>query len=259
MSAQTPPATEHIYEPSKVTEGATLPRSEDLETYHLCPEAGLIVWAVPGPLRDIAVLDITAPPPEAFARRQPFAIFGPNDEPTTFHLIASLPAVYPLVSSLTVCVDHLEEFMSECEIMSEQHEFEPGSEDRDTNEYCICEECKEHPFLLYKQPPKLYVEAKEKPYVTLGDVVLAVNGWILKIWQDILLAEKAMFDEYGTQWPPLPADTKFWINGPFLPTEIMLGRQEPTGSGSLRGREKYWQECISVVAKRQSELRDKAM
>lgn len=99
--------------------------------------------------------------------------------------------------------------MSECEIMSEQHEFEPGSEDRDTNEYCVCEECKEHPFLLYKQPPKLYVEAKEKPYVTLGDVVSAVNGWIPKIWQDILLAEKAMFDEYGTQWPPLPADTKF--------------------------------------------------
>ncbi|KXH64494.1 hypothetical protein CSAL01_12932 [Colletotrichum salicis] len=212
MSTQAPPAMDHIYEASKVVEGAKLPSSENLEGYDTFSEAELLVWPAPGSLRDIAVLDTAGLAAEAFARRQPFASFGPGDEPTSFHPIASLPAVYPLVSRLTIDTDNLEELQDTCCRMAEEHEFDrddSADEDEETDEYCICEGCKERPFRYYKNLPKLHVEAKAKPYATLGDVVLAVSDWLSKIWDDIRLADIMNNESWGDQYPLAPANTKF--------------------------------------------------
>ncbi|WYZ38092.1 hypothetical protein EsH8_III_000006 [Colletotrichum jinshuiense] len=266
MSAQAPPApaAHCIYDPSKVTKGVKLPTVEDLHDYDACPEAEFLVWAVPGSLRDIMVLDTTAAPTEAFTRRQPFAIFGSNDKLTSFHPIASLPAIYPLVSRTKISIYNLEELVSACCRMAEEHEFnlDDDNEDSEADKYCICEGCKEDaaPFLFYKKLPKLYVDANEKPYVTLKDVVLAVNEWIPKIWNDILLAQTMTSeDNWGIQYPKIPADTKFWVNGEHISCRMLLIRQGRDEFGNIDDRERYWQDCAIRVLESKRKLEAKAV
>ncbi|WYZ41990.1 hypothetical protein EsH8_V_000885 [Colletotrichum jinshuiense] len=249
MPTQAPPNVDHIYDPSKVTEGAKLPISEDLDRYDTCLESGLLLWDVPGSLRDIAVLDSIGPLTSAFAKRQPFAIFGPDGKPTSFHPIASLPAIYPLVSRISIDVYNLEELADTCCRMAEYHEFDPDdNEDDETDKYCICEDCMEStPFWFYKKLPKLHVDAKEKPYVTLKDVVLAVNDWIPKIWNELLLAETMTNEDWGSQYPIVPVDTKFWVNGDSICSWLQLFRLGRDGNGNIEDRERYWRDCLSKL------------
>ncbi|KAF4851808.1 hypothetical protein CGCSCA4_v003203 [Colletotrichum siamense] len=257
-----PPGTDIIYDPSHITENTTLPRSEEFELRkpHGCPENELLVWPFPGPLSDIRVLDPMASPKETYAKRQPFVVPGADGAMQTFHPIASLPACYPLVSRLTVEVDHLKEFESVCHRISEHHEFKLDDDGNDVSEYCIDEECQDHPWRYYQNPPKLHVDAKQRPFVTLGEVVVAVHEWLHTLHDDIILAESATFgDAWGQQWPPfIPRDTMFWIDGCAASGYVTLTQQGPNGSGNGHDRNKYWKERLGRMTQMRKQLTDEA-
>ncbi|KAI8264509.1 hypothetical protein K4K58_012191 [Colletotrichum sp. SAR11_239] len=81
-----------VYSTLDITERTVLPRSDDESLWDKvlpaaafeCPEALLLVWPIFGPIIDIAVLNSTAAPGEAFKNRQPFVIENP-DGSKTFH------------------------------------------------------------------------------------------------------------------------------------------------------------------------------
>ncbi|KAF6808345.1 hypothetical protein CSOJ01_07572 [Colletotrichum sojae] len=258
-----PPGTDIIYDPSYITENTTLPGFEEFEWRkpHKCPENELLVWPFPGPLSDIRVLDPTASPKETYAKRQPFVVPGADGASQAFHPIASLPACNPLVSRLTVEVDHRKEFESVCHRNSELQEFELDDDGNEVSEYCIDEECKEHPWRYYQNPSQLHVDAKKRPFVTLGEVVVAVHEWLHTLHDDIILAESAMFGgAWGQQWPPfIPRDTMFWINGCAASGFVILTQQSPNGSGNGFDRDnKYWEERLVRMAQKRERLMGEA-
>ncbi|KAK1676792.1 hypothetical protein BDP55DRAFT_630880 [Colletotrichum godetiae] len=221
----------------------------------LWPEAELLLWPAPGSLRDIAVLDTAGLPAEAFVRRQPFASSGPGDEPMSFHPIVSLSAVYHLVSRLTIGVNNLEALQDTCCRMAEEHEIDRDDdtdEDEETDEYCICQSCKEHPSRYYKNTSKLHVEAKAKPYVTTGDVVLV-------IWDDIRLADIMTNENWADQYPLAPANTKAWLNGDSSCSSVYLIRQAPDDAGNQEDRDTHWREVAAGVLKSKRNLCHKAV
>ncbi|KAK1856386.1 hypothetical protein CCHR01_00957 [Colletotrichum chrysophilum] len=229
-----PPSNDIIYDSSHITENTILPRSEEFELRkpHGCPENELLVWPFPGLLSDIRVLDPTVSPKDTYAKRQPFVVHGADGASQTFHPIASLPACYPL------------------------HEFELDDDGNEVSEYCIDEECQDHPWRYYQNPPKLHVDAKQRPFVTLGEVVVAVHDWLHTLHDDIILAESARFgDAWGQQWPPfISRDTMFWIDGCAASGYVTLTQQGPNGSGNGHDRDRYWEERLGRMAQKRKQL-----
>ncbi|KAK2780173.1 hypothetical protein CKAH01_00117 [Colletotrichum kahawae] len=248
-----PPTEAHfdvVYSPLDITERTLLPRSDDeslwvkVQPFFDCPEALVLVWSIFGPITDITVLDSTAAPGEAFKNRQPFVIENP-DGSKTFHPVASLPATYPLLSHIAASASIFDPFLP----------F-----------YCYDEECKSQPYLYMTEEPKLVIQAQEKPYVTLGEAVSAIHGWLLTMQEDILIAERAQFPEddiWGSQTPLPPRGTKFWVSG-LWGTDVVrqggVGSEEDfkgdprTGDGCPQTEEE-WEELLEMVRKRRRDMR----
>lgn len=179
-----------VYSPLDVTENTVLPRSDELEGRHDfwnqpqlppsdCPEGLLLLWPIFGPLNNITVVDSTATPDEVFQTRQPFVIENP-DGSKTFHPVASLPATYPLLSQITASAGIFDEFGPISERMAEQHDLDwdgmPEAERAGvTKFYCRDERCKDQPYLYMVKEPGLFIDARDKPYVTLGEAVCAIH------------------------------------------------------------------------------------
>ncbi|KAF6791699.1 hypothetical protein CSOJ01_14290 [Colletotrichum sojae] len=236
-----------IYSPLDITEHTVLPQSNEFSERHdfwnnmfkftspECPESLLLVWPIFGPLTDIAVLDSTAATGKAFENRQPFVTDNP-DGSRTFHPVASLPATYPLLSRITTTPDILDKFRGVSERMTEVHdmdwdhiyEAEPAGI---TKFYCRDEECKNQPYLYMTKEPELSIDAREKPYVTLGEVVCAIHEWLLSLQEEILVGQTAVYndDVWGCQDPMLPRDTKFWVTGIWRMDVVRQAVSEPDG------------------------------
>ncbi|KAF5510961.1 hypothetical protein CGCS363_v002892 [Colletotrichum siamense] len=232
-----------VYSPLDITERTVLPRSDGKSLWDKvqptaafeCPKALLLVWPIFGPITDIAVLDSTAAPSEAFKNRQPFVIENP-DGSKTFHPVALLPATYPLLSRIVASAGIFDEFLAEAQRAGV------------TKFYCCDEECKSQPYLFMTEEPKLVIQALKKPYVTIGEAVSAIHEWLLAMQEDILIAERAQFpedDTWGCQTPLPSTDTKFWVSG-LWGTNVMrqggvgFGEQSKwnpeTGEGARRWR-----------------------
>ncbi|KAH0442233.1 hypothetical protein CcaCcLH18_01671 [Colletotrichum camelliae] len=274
-----PPTEAHfdvVYSPLDITKQTLLPRSDDeslwvkVQPFFDCPEALLLVWSIFGPITDITVLDSTAAPGEAFKNRQPFVIENP-DGSKTFHPVASLPATYPLLSHIAASASIFDQFLPVSGRMTELHEFDWDNVEEArragvTKFYCHDEECKSQPYLYMTEEPKLVIQAQEKPYVTLGEAVSAIRGWLLTMQEDILIAERAQFpedDTWGSQTPLPPRGTKFWVSG-LWGTDVV--RQGGVGSGEdfkwdprtgdgCPQTEEEWEELLEMVRKRRRDMR----
>ncbi|KDN66185.1 hypothetical protein CSUB01_12677 [Colletotrichum sublineola] len=260
-----------IYSPLDITERTVLPQLDKQDEYFWnkvqpdaafdCPETLLLVWPLFGPLTDIAVIDSTAAPGEAFKNRQPFVTENP-DGSKTYHDIASLPATYPLLSRIRASVDIFEEFLLVSERITELHEFDWAEVHKAklagvTKFYCLDDNCKHQPYLYMTEEPKLSIQAQEKPYVTLGEAVCAIHEWLLSLQEEILIAETALWadDNWGCQTPLLPRDTNFWVSG-LWGTDVF--RQGGVGSGenvpwSLE-TEEDWEERLKIARKKREDL-----
>ncbi|KAK2022432.1 hypothetical protein LX32DRAFT_193854 [Colletotrichum zoysiae] len=282
-----------VYSPLDITELTVLPRSDEQSEYFWnkvqsaafdCPEALLLVWPIFGPLTDIAVIDSTAAPGEAFKNRQPFMNENP-DGSKMYHPIASLPATYPLLSHITASVGIFDDFIPVSSRMTELHDFNwPEVDEAElagvTQFYCQhgncqdrnCqdENCKHQPYLYMTKAPELSIKAQEKPYVTLGEAVCAIHEWLLGLQEEILIAETALWedDNWGCQTPLLPKDTKFWVSGLWGTDIFRQGRQGGFGSGEqvpwdpktgagCPDTEEEWEECLDWARKRREDLRAK--
>ncbi|KAK2039763.1 hypothetical protein LZ31DRAFT_558461 [Colletotrichum somersetense] len=261
-----------IYSPQDITERTVLPQYGEEPGYFWnrlqsnpgfdCPESLLLVWPIFGPLTDIAVVDSTAAPGEAFKTRQPFITENP-DGSKTYHDIASLPATYPLLSHISVSIDMLHLFLEVSDRMTELHDFNWAEVDKAkltgvTKFYCQDKECEHQPYLFMTEEPKLSIKAQEKPYVTFGEAVCAIHNWLLSLQEEILIAETALWegDNWGCQTPLLPRNTKFWASGVWG-TEVF--RQGGVGSGEQMPwnpeTEEEWEERIELARKRREDLR----
>lgn len=251
-----------------ITENTVLPRSDvksdrfwkiAQSTGFDCPEAFLLVWRVFGPLTDISVLNSTVPASEAFKKRVPFVTANP-DGSQTFHPIASLPATYPLVSHITASVGIFDDFLPVSERITELYDFDwdkihDGTNIRPSKCYCLDEECKDQPYLFMLKEPTLSIEAREKPYVTLGEAVCAIHHWLHTLQEEILIAETALWeDPWGFQTPLLPRDTKFWVEG-LSGTGVY--RQGGVGSGEQWNPETEgeWEERLTKAREMREFLR----
>ncbi|TIC91855.1 hypothetical protein CH35J_010981 [Colletotrichum higginsianum] len=148
-------------------------------------------------LNDITVLNSTAAPGEGFENREPF-VTEISDGSKTFHPVASLPATYPLLSHITASVGIFDDFLAVSERMTELHDFDWAHVDEGkragvTIFRCRDEKCRRQPHLFMTKEPTLFIEAQEKPYVTLGEAVCAIDEWLLVLQKEILIAETGLW------------------------------------------------------------------
>ncbi|KAK1969986.1 hypothetical protein LY78DRAFT_667180 [Colletotrichum sublineola] len=267
-----------VYSLLDITEHTVLPRSDEQSedfwnkvqsAAFECPEALLLVWPIFGPLSDVTVLDRSAAPGEAFKNRQPFVTENPNGS-KTFHPIALLPAIYPLLSQITASVGIFNDFLEVSDRVTELHdldwtELEEAKRAGVIKFYCRDEDCKRQPYLYMTKKPKLSIKAREKSYVTLSEAVCAIYEWPFALREETLVAETALWegDDWGCQTPMLPRSLKFWVSGLWGTDVIRQGSVEsgeqipwyPATGDECLETEAEWEELLEMARKRREDMR----
>lgn len=178
------------------------------ETTH----AGRLYWNLQGPLSGaVTVMDTNW---NLDAPREPYC---QSVSPLSWHSISQEPFTTPKVSSISVTVDDLEQYVEKWLDGHEPHA------DTDDCEWGQLEGGGSEPELLRccgtdrpREIPPLVVMASEKPFVTVHDYVSAVHPWLLSLRDQILWALSDIPDD-----KPLPAGTKLCVTR-FTPDSLWI-------------------------------------
>lgn len=177
-----------------------------------------LYWTLQGPLSEaITVMDTNRNPD---APRKPYC---QSLNPLSWHSISQEPFTTPVVSSISVTVDDLEQY----EINWLDDHGRHADVNCDNCEFGQLDESGSEPEVLRccgtdrpRDIPPLVIKATVKPFITVHDYVSAVHPWLLSLRDKILWALNDV-----TEDKPLPAGTKLCVNTTW-PNSLWIWKEE---------------------------------